>query len=495
MFRKLIFLTVLICCLKVDTYANFDFNPNCVQAYKAIVSLRLTEARRIINREKAIHPQNSITALLDNYYDFYYLLTTENKVEFDKLIQNKSARIDLLDKDDERSPYHNFAMAQVYLQWAFMQSRYGEFTSAGFGINKAYRLLQENAKKFPSFTPNNIPLGVINVLLGSLPGGALKSVLGFFGIKGNTQTGISMLESLSNTIKDTPYSYHYDELVFYYTYILTNVTNDPNAFSKTVNLTAAQDNQSEFKAYIIAYVGMKTGHSNEVISLLDKRVQDTDSQPYPALDYIMAIAKMNRGDNDANNYFNKFIQEYKGVNYIKDAYLHLAWQCLLDSDIRRYNAFIVLVRSKGYLYNDKDKQALDEANDDPANVLLLRARLLCDGGYYNKALAVLANHGAGDFKLQRDKIEYYYRIGRIYDSMDNDDEALKFYTSAINIGKTSTYHYAASSAIRMGMIYEQKKDFTRARNAYQMISNFGTKQFKNSLEQKAKDGLNRISGK
>ena len=76
--------------------------------------------------------------------------------------------------------------------------------------------------------------------------------------------------------------------------------------------------------------------------------------------------------------------------------------------------------------------------------------------------------------------------------MDNDDEAIIYYQKAIAIGKTSTYHYAASSAIRIGMIYEQRKDFARARNAYQMLSGFNTKQFKNSLEQKAKDGLARI---
>ena len=491
MFRKLLFITILFLCFKADAYAYFDFNPNCVRAYKCILSLRLPEARELINKEKAQHPKNSIYLLLDNYYDFYYLLTTENKDEFEKLRKNKDTRISLLESEDERSPYYNFSMAQIYLQWAFLESRFADYTSAGWAINKAYRLLQDNTKKFPAFLPDNIPLGVINVLLGSLPGGALKSVLGFFGIKGDTQVGIKMLETTSASIKNSVYAYHYDELVYYLTSIQTNVANDPDAYQKMLKLTAAEDNASSlFKTYIIAYVSLRTGHSNEVIELLENR--PPDYQPYPYLDYMLAIAKMNRQDSDANNYFNKFLKDYKGVDYIKDAYLHLGWQCLLDGDMRRYQAFLQLVKNRGYLYNDKDKQALDEANDAPANPYLLRSRLLCDGGFYTKALAIVLSKTPNDFSLARDKIEYYYRIGRIYDSMDNDDEAIIYYQKAIAIGKTSTYHYAASSAIRIGMIYEQRKDFARARNAYQMLSGFNTKQFKNSLEQKAKDGLARI---
>jgi hypothetical protein len=494
MFRKLLLLTAIVLFVKVDARANFDFNPACVQAYKCILDMRLPEARQLINKEKALHPKNSITLLLENYYDFFYLLTTENKADFDKLKDNRSARIDLLEKEDERSPYYNFSIAQVYLQWALLQSRFGEYTSAGLGINKAYRMLQDNRKKFPAFLPDNIPLGVVNVLLGSLPNGALKSILSFFGIKGNTQTGVNMLESLAGGIRSTAYAYHYDELTFYLTYIQTDVVNDPAAYSKMLSLVAPMDANSLLKTYVTGYISLRTGHSNEAIPVFEKRTHDGAYQPYPYLYYLLAIAKMNRLDSDANNYFSKYLQSYRGVNFIKDAYLHLAWQCLLNGDIRRYNAFIQLVKTKGYTYHDKDKQALAEANDDAPNAALLRARLLCDGGFYNKALAAITNRSVNEFTLQRDKIEYYYRMGRIYDAMDNDDEAINWYLKAINIGKKSIYHYAATSAIRMGLIYEQRKDFAKARNAYQMLSSFSTKQFKNSLDQKAKDGLSRVGG-
>lgn len=454
--------------------------------------MRLNEGRQLIDKEKAQHPENSITILLDNYYDFFLILTSGNKDLFDKLKNNKSARVDRLDSEDEKSPYYNFSIAQVNLQWALLRSHFGEYTTAGFEINKAYRLLQNNAKKFPSFLPNNMPLGVVNVLLGSLPGGALKTVLGFLGIKGDTQTGIKMLEKLSAELPRSGYAYDYTELIYYLTYIQTDVVNDPLAYTKMLHLVTQADSTSLLTDYIVGYIALRTGHSNEAISRLQKRHQGDGYQQYPYLDYLIGIAKMNREDSDCTNYFNQFLQTNHGVNFIKDAYLHLAWKCLLEGDMRRYNGFIQLVKSKGSLYNDKDKQALDEANDSPPNALLLRARLLYDGGFYNKAIAVLSNKNVNEFALERDKIEYYYRLGRIYDAMDNDDLALKFYQNTINTGKASNYHYAATSATKMGAIYEQRKDYVKARNAYHLVFDLKNKQFRNSLEQKAKEGLKRL---
>jgi hypothetical protein len=492
MFRKLLLTSVLLFCFNQQVFANFDFNSNCTQAYKSILALRLNEGRRLIDKEKAIHPQNAITILLDNYYDFFLVLANENKAEFDRLKANKNTRIDRLENEDQNSPYYNFSIAQINLQWAVLHSHFGEYTTAGFEINKAYRLLQSNTKKYPAFLPDDIPLGVVNVLLGSLPGGALKTILGILGIKGDTQTGVKMLEKLSVDLPRSGYAYHYDELIYYLTYIQTDVVNDPLAYNKMLHLVSTADSTSLLTDYIVGYIALRSGHSSEAISWLQKRHQGKEYITYPYIDYLIGVAKMNREDNDANNYFNNFLQTNNGINFIKDAYLHLAWKCLLEGDMRRYQGFIEFVKAKGYLYNDKDKQALAEANDAPPNVALLRSRLLYDGGYYAKALAVLNGKTLNDFSLERDKIEYYYRLGRIYDAMNEDDTALKFYQNTIGIGKTSNYHYASTSATKMGLIYEQRKDYPKARAAYKMVFDFKNQQFKNSLEQKAKEGLKRV---
>jgi hypothetical protein len=475
-----------------NLYANFDVNTNCTQAYKNILSFRLSAARQQIDSEKALHPQNSFAILLDNYYDYFWMLSTESKADYDRLKGNKSARLDKLEDEDKTSPYYNFALAQVQLQWALLNSRFGDNTTAGFAINKAYRLLNENQKKFPAFLPDDIPLGVVTVALGALPDGTLKSVLNVFGIKGNITNGINLLQNVTAHLPQSGYAMYYDEAVFYTTYLQADVVNDLQAYTKMQQYTARIESSSLLKSYIQGYIALRTGHSTEAIKYFDKRPEGSEYQPYPYLDYLTALAKMNVLDNTAINYFNKFLQTNKGVNYIKDTYLHLAWHGLLEGNIKRYEAFAQLAKSKGYTYNEKDKRALTEIADPQYNASLLRARLWFDGGLYEKALVLLNSKDADNYLSVHDKAEYYYRLGRVYDALQRDSNALGNYQQAIVAGKGTSYYFAPMSALRMGNIYEQHKENSRAVSYYNMAIGFKNHQQENSIEQKAKEGLKRL---
>lgn len=485
--RKLLVLVTLIF-VSQSVFANFDFDTGCVRAYKSLLSLKLKTARQLIDQEKASHPHNAIPILLDNYYDYLWLLTTDNKADFDRLKDNKSHRIDLLENEDKNSPWYNFSLAEVHLQWALLHNRFGENTTAGFEINKAYRLLQSNNKKYPTFLPDDMPLGVVNVLLGALPNGALKSALSFFGIRGDLNHGLNMLDQLITKLPQSEFPFYYDEVVFYLTYIQSYVVNDPAAYSKMLQYTNRMDSSSLLKTYIRGFVALRTGHSSDAITVLEKRPHSAEYQPYPYLDYLLGCAKMNRLDSNAYNYFSKFLQE-RGTSFIKDSYLHLGWNCLLHDDVRRYEAFTQLVKTKGYTFNEKDKQALNEANNPVPNIQLLKARLLYDGGYYEKALGLL--HEAA-FKQPAEKTEYYYRLGRIYEALNKDQEALQAYQQCINSGGGTGYYYAPTSALRMGNIYEREKNASKAVKYYNMAIAFKNHQDESSIEKRANEGLKRL---
>ncbi|MDT3403050.1 tetratricopeptide repeat protein [Mucilaginibacter terrae] len=489
---KRILPTVISLFIGFSSYANFDVNANCTQAYKNILSFKLKAAREQIDREKAMHPQNSFTILLDDYYDYFWMLSTESKTDYDRLKDNKSKRLDKLEDEDKSSPYYNFSLAQVNLHWALLHARFGDNSAAGFAIKRAYSQLNDNQKKFPTFLPDDIPLGMVNVALGALPDGALKSVLNLFGIKGSINTGINLLQNVTAHLPQSAYAMYYDEAVFYTTYLQTDVMNDAQAYQKMLQYTAAMDNSSLLKSYIQGYIALRTGHSAEAIRYFEKAPEGAEYQPYPYLNYLAGLARMNVSDKGAANYFNKFLQTNKGVNYIKDAYLHLAWDALLDGNIKRYTAFTQLVKTKGYTYNEKDKRALTEISDPHYQPALLQARLWFDGGLYEKALSVLKAKEADTFTTAHDKAEYHYRLGRIYEALQNDNNALSSYQQAINTGKGTSYYFAPMSALKAGNIYEQRKDSSKAISYYRMAIDFKNHQQENSIEQKAKEGLKRL---
>ncbi|WP_443937201.1 tetratricopeptide repeat protein [Pedobacter sp. MW01-1-1] len=484
----------LLCFLTFPTalFANFDFNANCLNAYKNIYLLKLGNAKAYINTEKQQHPNNAIIPLLENYVDYFTLLTSENKADFDRLKANKSSRLDKISDDDKKSPYYLYAQAEINLQWALLRGRYGEYMTAAMEIRRANNMLQENAKKFPNFHLNQKGIGLINAVIGSLPDGTMKSTLATFGLKGNLQTGLNILEQLVENLPKSSYEPFYQEVVFCYTYILSDVARSSSAYAKTMKYTERIPDSSLLKTYMRSYVSMKNAHNEEAIQILKNRPDGATYQSFPYLDYLEGVAHLNKLDLTAASYFNQFFQHNKGVNYIKDANLRLAWIAMLKGDKTGYTNYSAKAIKNGYTYQEKDKQAQNEASAPASPIGLLKARLLFDGGYYSKALQVLENVKASDLNSEKDKTEYNYRLGRIYDDLGKDDQALNYYQSAINQGSKLKYYFAANAALQMGRVYEKKKDSVKAKEAFNVAIGMKDHEYETSIETQAKAGLNRL---
>ncbi|MCX2573720.1 tetratricopeptide repeat protein [Pedobacter sandarakinus] len=489
---RFIFIALLLI-FPTTLFANFDFNANCLNAYKSIFELKMGNAKAYISTEKKQHPNNAIIPLLENYVDYLTILTSESKADFDRLKGNKSIRLDKISDDDKASPYYLYAQAEINLQWALLYGRFGEYVNAALAIKRANGMLQDNAKKFPSFHLNLKGLGLINVVLGNLPDGALKSTLATFGVKGNQQSGINMFEKLADNLPKSSYEPFYEEVIFCYAYVLNDVLHSPAAYAKTIKYTERMPDSSLLKCYLRSYVCVKTGRSDEAIQILAKKPEGGVFQPFPYLDYLEGVAHLNKLDLNAGAYFNRFLQANKGVSYIKDANLHLAWISLLKGDRSGYSTFANKALNSGYLYNEKDKQAKNEAAAPVPLPELLKARLLFDGGYYTRALSILADKSISDFTTEKDKTEFNYRLGRIYDELGKEDQAVAAYQAAINSGSNLKYYYAANAALQLGKIFEKKRNNPKAKEAFNTAISMKNHEYESSIESQAKAGLKRLS--
>ncbi|RKD20158.1 hypothetical protein BCY91_00595 [Pelobium manganitolerans] len=491
MFKKALLALSLILLSTLHSKANFDFNSNCVNAYNAIFDLRIKDAQSLLKKEKSANPNNAIVALLENYIDFFTILSSESKADYNRLKSNRDSRLSYLAKQDKNSPYYLFAQAEVYLQWGLLKSRFQEYLSSGFDVKKADNLLSENQKKFPSFLPNKKSSGLIDVILGSIPSN-VKGIASTFGFSGNVNNGIKTLESLMSSLSKSNYGFYTDEVVFFLCYIETDLLPDKSNYNKIMAYTNRMNSQSLLKSYLQGYVASRNAHNDSAIAYLAKRPRGSAYLDFPKLDYLMGSAKLNRMDTDANVYLASYLKEYNGINYVKDGYLKLAYYYLLRGDENHYQAFLKMVKSQGDLYDEKDKQALKEANDARPDINLLKARFQFDGGYYSKALQTLSGKDVNDFKLLRDKTEFHYRLGRIYDELSRDNEALIEYQKAIYAGKNTSYYYAANAALSIGHIFEKRNDKARAANFYKQAIAMKNHEYENSIESKAKEGLKRM---
>ncbi|WP_299586599.1 lipopolysaccharide assembly protein LapB [Mucilaginibacter sp.] len=491
MIKKYLFVFLFFLFSGLTAKANFVYDATCIDAYKAILSLRMNEARQLIQKEKQLNPQNGIVVLLENYIDYFSLLASENKNDYNRLKENKSNRVSVLEDNDKNSPYYLFSQAEIYLQWSFLKAKFGDYVSSGFDAKKANGLLKDNNKKYPDFLPNQKSLALVNIIFGSIPA-SFKGVTHFLGMNGNVLAGIKQLEDLKTQLPKSNYSFYDDEVIWFLCVTDINVLHSKDSYNKLMAYISGMDNNSMLKVYLEGYVSSKTAHNDETIRFLEAAPKSNQYINLPSINYMLGVAKLSHMDKDTPVFLNRYVNEYKGTSYIKDAYLKIAYHYLLQNDSEKYDYYLKLVRSRGYAIDGKDKIALREANEPKPDLDLLKARFYFDGGYYNKATAQLSNKDVNNIKLPRDKIEYYYRVGRIDDKINKNYEAVLNYQKAIALGKETSYYYAANAALLIGNIYEEIKDYKKAAIYYNQAIDMKSHDYQTDIDNDAKAGLKRI---
>jgi tetratricopeptide (TPR) repeat protein len=167
----------------------------------------------------------------------------------------------------------------------------------------------------------------------------------------------------------------------------------------------------------------------------------------------------------------------------------------LQGNIKDAEKARIAVLQKGNTNSDADKHAFNEAkiNQWP-NIILLKSRLLNDGGYNTEALALLLNKPNNSFEKEEEQLEYVYRLGRINDDLNKEAEAIKYYKQAIVLGEFRKEYYAARAALQIGNIYENQLNKIEAIKYYNICLVMKDHEYKNSLDQRAKSGIARCKG-
>lgn len=484
----------LLCTVIGQAQKDFHFNDRCAQAYHHIMALRLAPASKLLAAEKAADPNNLATVLLDNYIDFFTLFFNEEKTAYDKAKVFRSQRLAQLDAAPKESPLRLFAKAIVHLQWAAIHIKFNEKWAAGWDFRDAFKLAKQNQQQFPQFSPNGMITGPMEMVAATIPK-SMRWLSSIMGISGTMQHGSQQLEAFLHA-SDNWAKLFREEGIFYHCYLQNYLLNQPEkafAFIEKQDLDLVNNH---LFAYMAANLHLTNKQSWQTQRIIQQRKVSADYLTTAVWDFEMAYARLFHLEADAPVYFNRFLQQFKGNFYVKDAWLKLGYHYYLQGNNQQYQYCMQQVKQRGNTLADADKRALKEAQSGwLPNKLLLKARLLSDGGYSKEALALLEGKSANDFADMAERLEFAYRLGRIYDDLALDDRALKAYDYTIAQGSQRTEYYAARSALQAGMICEKLLQFAKARAYFQKAMDMQNHDYEESIEQKAKAGLERCKGK
>ncbi len=494
MFRVCSILIFSFCLFKASAQKQFDFNLNCVNAYQAALSLKKKQAVQLIEKEKQSNPQNIVPYFLENYTDFFELFLNEDPKLYQELRHKKKERLEKIENGPDQSALKKYMISVIYLQWASIDIKFGNRISAGLGFRDALKTINENRKKFPDFSPNLMISGPVQITASTVPKG-YKWLSSMAGISGNMETGRQQMQKFM-TATDSWARLFRDEGIFYHCYLQFYLLNQPEeaiAFIRNANLDLVNKHLFTFMAANLCLNNKQSGQTKIIVN---NRNQSAEYMPTTVWDYELANAHLFHLEPEAEFYFKRFLRNFKGTFYVKDAWMKLAYHYLIHGNEKEYQKTLKMVLTAGKKEVEADKKAFNEAQSGiRPNLTLLKSRLLSDGGYHREALQVLAGKSSADFATPLEKLEFTYRLGRIYDDLGMEDKAKNAYEATVKYGEKSTAYFAARAALQNGLIFEKEANCTQAVAWFERCIGMEGHDYENSLEQKAKAGIERCKSK
>ncbi|HKG69978.1 MAG TPA: tetratricopeptide repeat protein [Segetibacter sp.] len=490
------FISILICFVFNASFSQkvYVFDSTCRLAYKEIIKLKLDHGKELIDKARKENGTNLIPDLLEGYIDFFTLFFNEDSTEYRVRKEKFNRRLAAFDSGPHNNPFYRYSKALTYLQRAAVKIKFGQRYSAGWDFKKANSQIKENRTLYPSFQPNKMLYGPLKVVIGTVPQG-YKWITSLFGMRGSINEGMQLMVSFINS-KDELAKLFSDEAIFYYCYLIFYIENKPDEVFKLIHSRKLDIVNNHLFAYLTSNLAINSKQTEYAKQVIQERNMSPEYLETPAWDFEMGYVRFHKLQLDeAISSFERFINTFKGRFYVKDVLQKIGWAYYLKGNKEEAEKYRLLTIKNGNTDSDADKKAYRDAKKGLwPDETLLKARILNDGGYQKEALTILKGKTVDDFSKPEEKLEYAYRMARIYDEMGKDDDAIQFYEVAIELGKDRTEYYAARAALQMGFIYESRNQKSLAIASFQQCLDMGDHEYKDSLDQRAKSGIARCKG-
>lgn len=448
------------------------------------MELRLNDASKLLADETRGNPKNGFIPYLKFNMLFAKLFIKGEEVWFNEKVDSLYYLVSLVEKNGAvNSPYYTYCLAEMNVEIGALYMQFGNRWKSAWVMKEAFDYIKKNEAIADTFLPQQMLNGILNVLMGSLPN-RYKKIAHFLGYNGEVKRGLQQLKHATQT-EGTPYQCFKQKFTFVYGYILSTVQNNSDLNLWEVD---REFRKSPILVFLQATFYRTRGQNNALIELL-KKPEAPNTLPIHYLDFMLAKAKLNRLDPDADATFLIFLQNYKGQNAIKAAHRYLSWHYFIRGNMQQSNIYKQKAIALGAAVSGADKQALIDVQKE-YSLALIKSQLFFDGGYYDKALAELINNEAS-FRDGSERVEFQYRLGRVYQRSNKQRLAIEAFKKVFTFEESSNTFEAANSALQLAFIYEGLLNKEAAKFFFNKALSYQGFPFEDGIHQKAKAGLTR----
>jgi tetratricopeptide (TPR) repeat protein len=428
------------------------------------LDLRIKDARLLIAEEKINHPHNGFAIYLEHYSKCIELIATEDIRVYEDIRDHYESRMEQMDDMDDGTPYNSWLQAEMLFQTGLAQVKFGTRINGVYKMLSSYERIKDHRKKYPQFWQNQKLTGIYNIILENIPP-FLRWAADIFGFTGDAVLGLYQMEDYAIKAKGTPGLAEESVLMGNLGFLLARQEKEAFEFM------ASQDPEL-LKVTLAKYLYSNAAsfvYRNDLTLKMLADIHQKDLQVnFYALPYATGRCKLNHLELDAKDYLHKFLDDYSVQDYKKAACNRLSLCYLLEGNMQKYEEYRAKVLTVGQALRDRDNEAILESSEALVpHIGLLKARLLCDGGYFEDAMGIMKSINTVQFTEVAYRLEYHYRMGRILQLSGQPEKAIRELVKSYNDGKSSPYTFATRSALYLGKIYEDRSEFDSATQWYE----------------------------
>lgn len=451
-------------------------------AFQLILDLRTNEARKLI--EKIPAPRSIYLASLA---DMLEMFVREDPALFSRYESNLEKRLEELGRINPPSAEKMYTLAELRLQWAFVNLKFGNEFQAAWQIRQSYLAAQSCRQKYPHYEPIRKTWGVLNLTLGSVPE-KYQWVLRMLNLNGSVETGLRELNRTSSASD----SYGTEALILLslaQSYLLQQ---NETALANMERLITTHPQQAVY--FLAAAIAMKSSNGHKALAYVDSLLNKPPHQ-IPYAWYVRGEALLSAGRyEEAVTAYQQFIQSYPGENFVKDAWYKTGICYALLNDNLQAETCFSRARSAGDKRTEADRYADSQLSESPwPHPVISKLRFATDGGYYAEALSIVRQHAADSFPSRKDSVEFIYRTARLFHQLNQPDTCLYLYQKTIERAGYEPWYFAPNACLQAGYILQQRGQLREAEMYFRKALSYPRHPYKNSIDSKAKSALTRLN--
>jgi len=459
----------------------WQFEPELQQAYYYVTTLQPEKAIELLKKNKF----NKLHQLyVQSLNETLHILITEDHKSFTLIDEKFKERLKYLESLPV-GPESLFMQAELHLQRGFCFLNLGQDLNAVMSIRKAYQFTSECLKKYPSFIPIKKTSGVIQVMVGSVPD-KYQWFMSLLGMKGSVTAGQKQLAELRNSKS----SLSMEATILFFT-VKGFINQEFSEAAAGINICLNDQPDNRLLLFIGVNMLVKDARSEEALALIHQIDTQTQGLPMHYIDYLRGEVLLQKGEYAKSiESFQRFIRNYPSISFKKDSYFKISLNYWLLGDSKQAKANFEKAKITGTDKAEPDKYAARQLEEPTLpNKKLLKVRFSTDGGYYKEAYSILQSILPSDLTTSKEQTEYYYRKARLAHRTGEIAAAKLFYQQSIDMTKDNPWYFGANSALQLGYIAKDQKDFVSARKYFEQALKYPRHEYKNSIDSKARTEL------